>query len=716
MAATPSPLIWDFYREVSGAAGLGSVLEYYDTESQSLYLDSGIQTRTATVTDGHWVDAVPGPEIEITEEAYAATSWDHPFTGLLAGAGDLGDELWYFRYHYAMELSDLIQEGSWQSRNDSRVAQMDLTLKNAGAAVFLEDTSIFEPGARITLAVTMGDSAPYDIGQAYLDEINFDAYSLSVPLSGRNVIGYRLLQQTFDTNTSFTGNGNEVVAWIFGLAGITRYIIGPSDYSIPWAFDPDETLWKGLEKVFQVFTGWDVEELPDGRLIVGYPHLRATYQHNSAYQFNGNTEVIKRKTRKNADGAYAHVLVTGLDANGVELTPVYLAVQNWEHWELGALKTKHIRAADGLTQAQLQAYAEQIAAELQHIGVAETFDGPIRPQLLVGDVASITFGDGRSSDLGLITSITHQFGEQGFFTSFTVDSGGVAATEAGYIATRSAAVDGYNRNQNIADLIGIVANGGDDASAASASGSAKRASESAAQARGYAADAERAKVASQEAQSAAEAALAEFSTPRASADTLAPGSPATASYENGNFAFGIPAGAPGAQGNPGPNQVTGDTVTNLTGILAGSNGKVATWPVDATPTEGSGNLVTSGGVKTALDEIANACPKQYWFNIGPGKKLTISIGGENYQGQADALIFPHSNSGTLNGGMLHLSSFDKRAGFHGINTVYGNVPTNLSITNVEGKITLENTSANFYCSLNVVLLADRYEVITFDLS
>ncbi|MBQ6359045.1 MAG: hypothetical protein IJI97_08885 [Clostridia bacterium] len=60
-------------------------------------------------------------------------------------------------------------------------------------------------------------------------------------------------------------------------------------------------------------------------------------------------------------------------------------------------------------------------------------------------------------------------------------------------------------------------------------------------------------------------------------------------------------GAQGIQGNPGPNQVTDQTSTNLNGVLFGSQSKVTVKPVDSAPTADSANLVSSGGVKAALD-------------------------------------------------------------------------------------------------------------------
>lgn len=62
---------------------------------------------------------------------------------------------------------------------------------------------------------------------------------------------------------------------------------------------------------------------------------------------------------------------------------------------------------------------------------------------------------------------------------------------------------------------------------------------------------------------------------------------------------GVP-GVQGIQGNPGPNQVTDQTSTNLNGVLFGSQSRVAVKPVDSTPTADSTNLVSSGGTDKAI--------------------------------------------------------------------------------------------------------------------
>lgn len=62
-----------------------------------------------------------------------------------------------------------------------------------------------------------------------------------------------------------------------------------------------------------------------------------------------------------------------------------------------------------------------------------------------------------------------------------------------------------------------------------------------------------------------------------------------------------PQGQKGDIGPAGPNLISGDTATTLTGVLRGNGSNVTVQAVDATPTSGSDNLVTSGGVQSALD-------------------------------------------------------------------------------------------------------------------
>lgn len=463
MAASTRPLVWDFYRAVGSASGLGGTVEYYEESGQSIWLDSsGLATETTTVEDGHWEGTVWSEDITILPDAHAALALDHPSNGVLYGAALRDGQLWFYRYVYAMDIGDLVRTGSWKASNDSSISQISVQLVNVSNDLFSVETTLFQPGARLSLAVVMGDSAPYDIGVAHLDEVSFDPLSETVPLSGRNQTGYYLKDQTFGVDNSWTGNGKTVVENILTFAGIKQYTVGPSDTEWTWTFQPDKTILGGLEDIGTWFGGWELRELPSGMVVVGYPGwINANYQSTGYYQLNVGREVVRRKTRKNADAAYCQVYVTGKGADGVDLTPAVAEVQNFGFWALPAHKIYYAAAPDGLSQEELQAYADDLAERIQYVGMVDSFTLPfLQPQLLIGDVVQVyQTGDTEAISLGVITSLVHTFGRTGFTTQLTVDSGGAVSENAGAAITRTRALGGYTRQQNVLDFVRNVAHG-----------------------------------------------------------------------------------------------------------------------------------------------------------------------------------------------------------------------------------------------------------------
>ena len=85
-----------------------------------------------------------------------------------------GTDLTFLRYIYAMDLSYLMDSWSWSSQIDNAISQFSASVQNVGTDIFTNDTTLFQPGARITVAITMGKSAPYPIGVAWLDECKYN--------------------------------------------------------------------------------------------------------------------------------------------------------------------------------------------------------------------------------------------------------------------------------------------------------------------------------------------------------------------------------------------------------------------------------------------------------------------------------------------------------------------------------------------------------------
>lgn len=461
MAETPHPLIWNHSREVENATGLGGVIHYYEESAQSLYLNSGLDTVITKVTEGHWKEAEYSDVIEITEDNWDLLRFDHPANGTLYGVASGPNGMEFLRYSYSMDISALTDSWGWMSQIDNAVSQFDCEVYNIGADLFSSDTSLFQPGARITLAIRMGDSKPCPLGVAWLDETQYDATAETVSMSGRNSIGYFLKDQTFDETCEWSGVASNTVQKIFDYASVPKCNIQPMDKSKTFKFEPGRTLLDGVQEVINYYatmsTGLEIAELPDGTVCLGYYDWIAKLLPKGYYLFHEGSEVFTRETTKNIDGSYTALRVTGRDAYGDDLTPVIVPITNFPFWALAGHRTNHISAPDGLTQAQLQEWAETQAKAYQYVGIGETFTSPFRPQLLVGDVASVIRGN-QGINLGIITEVKHSFSRKnGFTTDFSVDSGGVVTDGENYtLYSRAAELHGFNRKQRIMDLVRYV--------------------------------------------------------------------------------------------------------------------------------------------------------------------------------------------------------------------------------------------------------------------
>lgn len=464
MAASASPLVWDFYHDIGTDVDVkvGGVVHFYDEEAQSLFLNGGIKTKLTTVADGQWETATwSEPSIFVNTTPYTCLGLDHPCNGILYGAAIEGGKLIFLRYVYAMDLAPIIDSWTWSTQIDNAIAQFSGSVQNIGPDIFCDQTTLFQPGAKIVLAIKMGESEPYAIGVARLDECSYEVNSELVSLSGRNSIGFLLKDQTFDNVYEYTGTSDAVVRAIFAYAGITKHSIQPGAGSMTHKFKPSNTLLEGMQQMISYFTGsslvWNMVELPDGTVCVGYDYWVSAAQANGYYSFNEGKDVFKRKTQKMCDGCYTAIRATGKNASDVDLTPVMVSITNFPYWALGKHRTLHVTAPDGFTQAELQIYAEMQAAAYQYVGIGEDFTGPFRPQLLVGDVAEVVEGETGTS-LGIITEVRQTFSrDDGFKTEFTVDSGGVVTDGENYtIYSRAADINGFNRRQRIMDLVRFV--------------------------------------------------------------------------------------------------------------------------------------------------------------------------------------------------------------------------------------------------------------------
>jgi len=95
-----------------------------------------------------------------------------------------------------------------------------------------------------------------------------------------------------------------------------------------------------------------------------------------------------------------------------------------KYWPIAAHKTLYVDVPEGTTTGQMNAYADTLEDTIPLTGRVETFAGIFTPHLMIGDSAEVVESDGSYSTVGTVTSVEHHFGRGGFYTQFTVDSGG----------------------------------------------------------------------------------------------------------------------------------------------------------------------------------------------------------------------------------------------------------------------------------------------------
>lgn len=474
MAATVAPLVWDFYRQIGNDPDVivCGTAHYYDEQAQTLFGNSGLKTRLAKPIDGQWMEAeysFPSEFINTTE--WTSLSLDHPCMGALYLTGvDNSGNLVYMRYQYAADVSGVVKTVTHKSQADNPITQINATLTNVDNDWFSAESGLFQPGAKIKLSVRYGSGEAYPIGVGYMDDFQHDCLAQTVSLSARNTMGYHLSEASFGSDHDFSGLSHEVAARMLELAGVAEYTIQPGSGELPLSFDPKQTVLKGFETfgLYYARNGdnmpWELLELPTGEIVGGYADWLESYRKNGFYTFELGKGIMKRKTKKCADGAYGGVYATSKDSAGNDLVPVEVKIDNFGFWQIPAKKLYHFTPPEGwaLTQADLQWWAELKAKELKYVGLGEDFTTPyLQPQIEPGDVAEITVG-GEAVSLGIITAVTQTMGESGFRTQFSVDSGGEYTEVAdGGVRSDTGSLNGYNRKQSIADLIRVVVGRGE---------------------------------------------------------------------------------------------------------------------------------------------------------------------------------------------------------------------------------------------------------------
>lgn len=468
--------------EVGNATGTGAIVEYYNGIKEAFF-DSDIEESTGEEGGFCYNEANENwffnSSKKFYSRRYSIIDFDHTnrgtvyFTTLLHGSEN--DIIYFIRYVYAKDVSSYTDNVTKTLQTDNPITQINAELKNIDDSLFMYDSTLFAPSAMLSLGVKYGDSEIVNLGIAYIDQATFE-HGGEIALSGRNKTGVYLRDQTFEEEMELNETPSLMVEELMDIFDIDDYEV---DTSADGTFENPNIITLMVEaktngmKAFQTLNDllsdntagkkWDFEELPDGKIIVGYDEFRSHFNPKSSYIFNGMNDCFAKTVDRSIDGVYTKVRCTGTTPKGKDISYTY-NVTNFRFWNAGENRIYHAPHVDGISKTELKKYAKALAKQLKYIGRVITYRMNLKPQLIIGDVAKITHGqeEGEVEQLGSITEIVHSLGSKGYFTEFTITSGGdvtdVSPTVT-YVADKS--IKGTNRKRRMSDYFGSSGGAGE---------------------------------------------------------------------------------------------------------------------------------------------------------------------------------------------------------------------------------------------------------------
>ena len=419
------------------------IIQFPDTSAEVFFLEEGrLKGQPILKTDG--VFSVPElePIVDISP--------DHNISDfklrVLSGFGVIGsykteDAHKLLIYEYMKDISDYLENGSISSSIQSPIDSMSLTLQNpmnkvTGQNVIIgekelltdlsKNNSLISPGSKIAFEFMIGDSEVFSLGNFLVDRTNFTLLGETISVTGRNLIGKVLKEQTLDENYVIPyGNLKTNLENLLVNANLSKdqFIIENTSIANRFDFKPNTTVFDAISEMLKSAIDWKIQEKVDGLIVIGSPSYSG-FEDNSIYNFERGKDIFSRKVVKDDLDAYRKVCVHDSDFNLM----IFKEVESYSGWNLNANKTLYVEVATGTREADAILYAEILARKVDSVGKIESFNGPFRPHIICQDGANIV-DDTDSYDLGIITGITHSFGKNGFSTKFIVDSGGSYGTD-----------------------------------------------------------------------------------------------------------------------------------------------------------------------------------------------------------------------------------------------------------------------------------------------
>ena len=326
----------------------------------------------------------------------------------------------FVMYMFPVDISHTLLSGNISYAKGSVISQLSISFQNAGGELVSRYRNVVAPNSKLELTMSFGSSEGLSIGSFYIDRVSIGYPEQSISVTARNSIGKLLKEQTFDLNTAFgVANLKTNLTSILTLAGVEDFFV--SDTAIMWRlnFDPQVSILDGLQNVIQLIPNWQICENTDGTVGIG-PSNDGRFEQMSTYVFERDKTCWGYNVEYDDEQTYSKICITCKEPANT----VYRVLSPHRWWVSPPNKTMYLSVPDGTTLADINIYADEMARLIAISGRIESFAGIFTPHMIIGDEIELVEPDGKRGVIGTVTSVRHTIGRSGFYTEFSVDSGG----------------------------------------------------------------------------------------------------------------------------------------------------------------------------------------------------------------------------------------------------------------------------------------------------
>lgn len=341
------------------------------------------------------------------------------------GFWSAGGDHRFVMYMMPTDISKTLVDGNISFGVGSEVASLNCKLLNVRSELLNRHRALVTPGTKLEVYFSLGSSGEMMLGVFYIDHAQVSYPEESVSVSARNAVGKLLKEQTFDEQTIFDfGSLQENIRRILELAEVESFFVGDPGVEQSLEFERDTTLLEGLKYAISLLPNWTIRETAEG--VVGIaPATDSRFDPPEVYAYHRDRTCWGYSIEYDDKDAASRVCVY---SNGkTEEDPEQIAYENVGYnrwWSQPEHRTLYVQTVDGASHEQVTALAHLLAESIAASGRQETFAGIFTPQLTTGDEVHVADEKGGSEVIGTVTDVTHNFGKGGFYTQFTVDSGG----------------------------------------------------------------------------------------------------------------------------------------------------------------------------------------------------------------------------------------------------------------------------------------------------